>query len=238
MQISKFEDGLRKELAALEAKRPDVPLSVEYMLHDRTVSAANLGKLVGAMQVSPEDAAQAGQRHAGTKLLYNRLSDGVVFDLVEQTPSTDGSYAPYARIELSQQANGQWQLNRFISSLDPSGFEKEQAKQYVDLTDHIKDHYKQLGHATRFAADFLTAAVQGNFMWDALVRADLHGHIDGIFEDACKAEASRLSEGGTPLAPYKSRDGHYPGTFDYFADGATKHDNRQSVAPVQTNRRP
>ena len=238
MQISKFEDGLRKELAALKAKQPDVPLSVDYLLHDRSVTATNLGKLVSAMQTDPQDAAQSGQRHAGTKLLYNRLSDGVVFDVVEQTPAADGSYAPYARIELRQQANGQWQLERFISSLDPSGFEKEQSQQYVDLTDHVKNHYKQPGHATRFAADFLTSAVQGNFMWDALVRADLLGRIDGIFEDACKAEANRLGDGGAPLAPYKSRDGHYPGTFDYFADGATKHDNRQSVAPVQTNRRP
>lgn len=236
MQIT-YVDGMREELAKLQAIRPEQPLTVDWMLHDKKVTPQNLGKLVNALQLDALEKQPADFRHAGTKLMYHATSDSVVFDLVDQTPAADGSYASYARIEIAQQKDGQWALRHFKSSLDPSGFDKGESQMYVDLADSIHSQYKRPGEAARFAADFLTAAAQGNFMWDSLIKADLRGSIDEVFDDARKREQARLTAGEKPMAIFKTCEGRIPGTFEYSHVGATPQENRQSVSPVQHHRR-
>lgn len=235
----KYVDGLIEQLKGLEPLADTTPKTIYECMQDKSLTPRQLGQLVHAMHEYREvtkdimgDDQLAPQK--ATQILFREGSTDVTFSLVDRAPQADGTFSTYARITLEKDAKGGWGLTRFTTSLDPSGYDKDMAQQYVDMADQIRGAYK---NTDKFGADFLQALTQGEFMWDAMMKADYMGRADTMFEKACKEEQQRRQDGGAPMRIMKIEQGRLPGTFDFSGRGETRDQNRVAVAPVQ-NRRP
>lgn len=235
----KFVDGMVEQLKN-NTPIPEQEGNILYkMMQDRDMTASALGKVVHHMAEHRETVTnhQGNDELAAQKpikILAYPAGDDLVLSVVNRTPEADGTYGTYARITLGRNEKGAWQLNSFMTSLDPGGFEKDLAHKYVDIADAVKASYKD--GAQQFTAEVLKGLSKGDDMWGALYNADNYGHIDTIFDKTRAAEQKRLDAGGAPQTINKITEGRIPGTFAYFS-GDSPDGRRATQAPVYKNGR-
>lgn len=169
------------------------------------------------------------------RVLTSVSGDNAAFAVVKRQPEADGSYAMLARVNISKGPTGKWELDDFFTSLDPTGFEKDEAKRYVDLAAGIRKEYK--GNDDKFVADFLQGLQKGEDVWGAMTTADYAGKIDKIFDGARREEQQRIDAGEKPMALRKITDDRIGGTFTGYSKAETSAENRTSVAPTLRNGR-
>lgn len=230
----KFVDGLVEQLKSSQPLPQEDGNPVYSLMQDPALRGNRLGSLVNQIH---EHRPMDGEKPApekDTRILYDATENRVTFAVVGRAPNADGTYNTFANLTLERFDKNNWQLTSFFTSLDPTGFDKDESRRYVDIAGGVSTSYKSGGN--KFAADFLQAMTQGEDMWGALLAADYMGRIDNVFAAARKEEQQRLDAGEKPLALFKIRDGHFPGRFDYDTDGETREERRVSVAPVMPRR--
>lgn len=235
----KFVDGLREQLKGLQPLPEDAGNPIYKLMQDKTLSGPALGKIVHALHEHRpmvknglDEDVPAPQKD--TKILYDATPDRVSFSVVQREPQANGNYGILASTTLTRDKSGAWGLDTMFTSLDPTGFDAQEQRQYVDLAGGIRGAYKK--DDQKFAADFLHHMTRGEDIWGALSNADHMGRIDNIFDAARKEEQERRKDGAGPVALFNIRDGRIPGTYD-FSGGETKAERRTDTYPVSKPRR-
>jgi hypothetical protein len=230
----RFVDGLREQLKQQQALPETDQNPINTLLQDKSLSGPEIGKLIHQLHEHrplvknglDEDVPSAEK---STKMLYDATENRLTVSLVGRKPLENGTYDTYARITLERPPKGKWDVTSFFTSLDPTGFDPAEAKQYVDLTDGIKGAYK--GNEGFYAAAVMQQLTKGEDLWGALSRADHMGRIDDMFSKARKQEQARLDAGEKPQSIMRVKDGRIPGTTDW-ASGVAASEKRVSMFPI------
>ncbi|MBI1215884.1 MAG: hypothetical protein GC185_08710 [Alphaproteobacteria bacterium] len=235
----KFVDGLVESLKGHAPLPEDEGNPIYKLLQDKELRGNTIGQLVGALhEHRPMEKDSLGEEKLSaqkdTRILYDATENRVTFAVVGREPKADGTYNAYANVTLQRGDDKQWHVDSFFTSLDPTGFEKEEAERYVDIGEGVSTAYGK--NDQKFVADFLQSMTKGEDMWGALTDADHMGRMDTVFAGARKQEQARLAAGEKPIALFKIKDGHFPGRFDYDASGETREERRVSVAPVMARK--
>lgn len=231
----KFVDGMLEQLKGKQPLPADDGNPIYKALVEQGVSGNKIGQMVGQLHEHREtvkDKLGEDKLEAlkSTRILYDATPDRVTFAVVDRAKNADGTYKTYANVTLQRLDGKNWGVASFFTSLDPTGYDKDDARRYVDIADGVRGAYKN--NDQMYVADFLRAMNKGEDMWGALTQADHMGRLDGIFDEARKQEQTRIAGGEKPIALYKIKDGHFPGRFDYDSSGDTREARRVSTAPV------
>jgi hypothetical protein len=236
----KFVDGLREQLKSGQPLPEEDSNPLYTLMQEKSLTGYELGKIAREIHAyRPMEKNRLGEEvqapEKETLLLTDATPNRVSFAVVDRKPQEDGTYNSFARAVIERDDKGTWRVSDFFTSLDPTGYDKQEAGRYVNLADGLRDSYKN--NDQKFVADFLQALSKGEDMWGALTAADYMGKIDNVFDAARREEQTRLKAGEGPIALTKIKAGRVPGTYDYFSGGEQKSDRRVSVAPILRHER-
>ncbi len=231
----KFVDGLMEQLKG-QTPLPDMDGNPIYkLMQEKDLSGYKMARIARDIhEHRPVTEDRYGEEKTAPEKdirVMTMASESMMsFAVVNRKPDADGSYGILARINMQRDDKGKWGMMDFFTALDPSGYDKQEARQYVNLVEGINKQYK--GDGDKFAADFLQGLSKGDDVWGALTSADYNGRIDNIFDSARKEEQQRITAGEGPIALRKITDGHNPGTFESFSKGETREANRTTTPAI------
>ena len=236
----KFVDGLVEQLKGQTPLQETDANPIYSLMQEKELGNFKFAQIVRDMHehrpmVEDRMGDLKQEKEKDIRVLTSVSGDNVSFAVVKREAEADQSYAMLARVNMSKDAKGKWQLQDFFTSLDPTGFEKDEATRYVDLAAGIKKEYK--GNDDKFVADFLQGLQKREDVWGAMTTADHAGKIDKIFDGARREEQQRIDAGEKPIALRKIGNDRIGGTFTGHVSADENAAKRTSVAPTLRHER-